>query len=67
MIGNSPRTRCHLCEAPLEDAELRVHLRRVHQVAVGERTMADVPIGRMIAMKPTTSDRDQAPRILLAG
>ncbi len=43
----SARKACHLCECVLDEKEIREHLRFVHEVMPGERTVADVPAGRV--------------------
>ena len=46
MRTETSRNPCLLCDSPVDAADLSRHLRTVHEVALGETTIADVPIGR---------------------
>ncbi len=46
MVITMPRERCLLCGYVVDAADKTRHMRTVHQVILGEQTVADVPAGR---------------------
>ncbi len=63
MVMTMPRDRCLLCGYVIDAADLTRHMRTVHQVTTGERTVADVPAGRAnwLHTVPATEPREYEP------
>lgn len=47
MFTTNAREHCLLCGATVDEHQVLQHLRLVHQVTPGERTVTDVPTGKM--------------------
>ncbi len=65
MLNTTPGEHCQLCGCTVE-RDPSHHLRAVHQVAAGERTVADVPVGRVDWMRIVLSDEPRQPRSVVA-
>ncbi len=46
MLTPVAPTHCPICDSALHQQDLSAHLRTLHQVALGETTIVDVPVGR---------------------
>ncbi len=53
MLTPASPVRCPLCALSIRATDLPDHLRTLHQVAQGEATVADVPVGRWDWLHPT--------------
>jgi hypothetical protein len=68
MATSNPVTRCLLCHDVIENGDVHLHLRNVHEVAIGEATRADVPVGDYPAPRPLKAERSsKEERVVLAG
>ncbi len=67
MVTPAPSARCPLCASPVPSTDREDHLRAFHQVAPGETTVADVPVGRWDWLRAAPFARELDEELAVAG
>ncbi len=67
MLTRSTLECCPLCDGMVDLAKMSSHMRTLHQVAPGEPTVADVPVGGKNPLRMAHANREREEELVAAG